>query len=292
MAPPPRPQSEPLAASALEFLLFLGKAEAAACGDVPFSDARAPGVIAVDEDPDVVRARIHAYGSELSARLADWEGLPEAASERYRSRVEDLAPTLERWLERRAAAAAAEAAAAAGVTPGKRARAGGEAQTAAQVPTEDSSEPHSYETADRAVLAGDDSAECTSNEAPSMARSLPPKGDVELPWRRPSTRAQRTSKHSGAAATCARGQLESEILEVTEGMKDAASSFLATLKRDNQTLSKISEMQDSSINKVTKETQKGKQVLRSSQIGFLCTMAMLVSSIVIFFMLCLLILIT
>jgi len=312
MAPAPEPQPQPLTAPALEFLLLLGKAEAAVNADVFLRHGGSSASIAAflaregegeegeedededeEEEPADLRARVSAYGEALTARLVEWQGPTSAVAERYRSRVEELAPALERQLERRRQRRASSSVDQS-KTPAEPALG---AATAAGEPGDESATAGGGGTAAAASTAGGGGSgggPSADDEASAPAPVLPCAVGtaVDLPWRHPSTARTRRGQADSRAAASARGNLEEEILDITEGMKGAASSFLASLKADNQTLSTISSMQDTNIDKVTKETRKGKEMLRSSQMGFFCTLVMLLTSIAIFFMTCMLIWIT
>merc|ERR1719422_229758 len=95
MAPPSQPQIPPVA---MQFLLFLGKAESAVAGNGSFWESEESEECREDE---IFRSKLHAYEAVLRTQLANWKGLSDPAKERYRSRIEDLLPTLERTLERR-----------------------------------------------------------------------------------------------------------------------------------------------------------------------------------------------
>jgi len=122
------------------------------------------------------------------------------------------------------------------------------------------------------------------NTASALAGSQSPINAAELPWRRSSARSAPRRSSGFAACSALRNELENDMLQDIEGMKGAANSFLLTLRKDNENLKKLQDTQDSSLQKVTQETQKGRKMMKSGQLSFLCTMVMLIVSVVIFFM--------
>merc|ERR1712129_74080 len=80
------------------------------------------------------------------------------------------------------------------------------------------------------------------------------------------------------------GQITDDLSSMSEDMKGAANSCLLNLKSDQEKLENIAEKQERSLDDVRAQTEKGKKLLWSSSLGFLCTMVLLLISIVIFFM--------
>jgi len=267
---------------ALDFLQFLAKAEGVAKGKGSFWDVEDEEGGELDED--IFRAKVHAYDAALRSQLSCWKDLPEAASERYRSRIEDLTPALEQTLERRRQAAAAPArteAAAQEVS----------AEDAAQVTAVAAVVAASVE--DVAPLAGGGASglaqlEALSTEVEAQAsadhRRQDPRGSSgskpgESPWQRRRPKAGPDAAISGQL-----GKLEEEMANMSEDMKGAVQGYLVNLKKDGERLTAISDSQDKSIDAVRAQTEIGKKLLWSSQLSFFCTMIMVIISIAVFCM--------
>jgi len=282
--------------AACEFLLFLNRAEAAARNDTsnPFLDS--------EDDDEILRAKVRAYVAALSKKLSCWAEHGCSAEEHYRSRIEELLPTLECSLERRQSVPQTSLPATPVVASPESVlqQQGGSAELARDS-TQGSSicaAMESLETSSAILGGGGDApplaTESTAvdvassqNTASAHAGSHSPVNAAELPWRRSSARAAGAfpRRSSGLAVGSAlRNELESDMLQDIEGMKGAANSFLMTLRKDNENLKKLQDTQDSSLQKVTQETQKGRKMMKSGQLSFLCTMVMLIVSVVIFFM--------
>lgn len=274
-----------------EFLLFLSKAEAAARNDAsnPFLDS--------EEEDEILKAKVRAYIAALSKRLSCWAQLGCSAEEHYRSRIEELMPTLERTLERRQnMAQSSPVTHAAGVLESLPQQRGASADVAgdltlggaacvAQEPVE--APAHMPDGSGDVSPLAVETSDTRSPQNTASEHGRTPVNAAELPWRRSSARSaaafpRRSSGFANGSAM--RNELEKDMLQDIEGMKGAANSFLVTLRKDNQNLKKIQDTQDSSLQKVNQETQKGKKMMRSGQIGFLCTMVMLIVSVIIFFM--------
>merc|ERR1712060_377181 len=98
------------------------------------------------------------------------------------------------------------------------------------------------------------------------------------PWR--NRKQAGTSKNT-------RGQMDqvlNEMADMGDIMKDMTSTWQETLKRDNVNIEKIASSQDKNLANVTEHTKTGQETLRRGQLGFLCTMVMVVISLVLFFM--------
>eukprot|EP00401_Gymnodinium_catenatum_P017310 CAMPEP_0117559068 /NCGR_PEP_ID=MMETSP0784-20121206/53168_1 /TAXON_ID=39447 /ORGANISM="" /LENGTH=281 /DNA_ID=CAMNT_0005356431 /DNA_START=47 /DNA_END=889 /DNA_ORIENTATION=- len=277
MAPPSKamvasPKS-PL--QSLEFVLFLERVEATV---IAASTSGRLG-IAVSEsgdlDEDIWRAKVAAYEQALRTRLGSWAGLGEASAERFRSRIENLSPTLERSLAaRRVPCPKPDAAGAA--EPCKVPSPAAALESGGAVPSRSSS---------------------TGVAAP-LVRAKPDAGSVDtgafgrasaVGGGPPCSREQLlggvrrgTSRNAGAGNI--RGQVEKELLGYTDGMKEVANTMLSTLKHDNKCLDQLSADMGDSVDKVSQETTKAKKMLRSGQLSFFCTMIMVVVTVFIFFM--------
>jgi len=291
MAPPAASPPASLPPGVAEFLLLLSRVETLV-GTVTGLDSLGGGVEHGDDDEKeecIWRAKVVAYERTLNARLAACErnlGRP-ALIERYRSRIEELGPALELALERRRAATVA---------------------AAAPPP------PPAVEVEDKIGSDGPILAEDVVHDLPSMAESdkslvrvsatsvAAPAPTVSVPRERPALQepAWRTGqdvteipwrRKAGASSTqrvtdtqALKGDLEKEMVDLTDGMKGAANSFLKTLKRDNDRLDDMSAFTEKQLDNVTSQAKKGKQMLWSGQLGFVCVMIMLAVSVVIFFM--------
>lgn len=277
-APPP--------AAAFEFLLFLARAEetvrsvSLACGED----------IGVEEkaEEEIWRGKIQAYELELSRHLERWDGLSTQTMERYRSRIEELRPALDLAFEerRRAIMASAKASATQALPDAS--------SSPANVPTVEGAAAIA-DPGDRELFAGD--AASSSNvyeEASSVTAHTSNTNDVQdqpqaepaktepvaaLPWRKSTAKR---SVDLGAGAL--KSQIEDEMVDLAEGMKGAANSFLQTLQKDNSRLEEISSAQQTNLDNVTAQTQKGKDMMKADQLGFFCTMIMVMISVMIFFL--------
>jgi len=279
---------EPPPAAAFEFLMFLARAEetvrSAVAADI---DAEFGGDEAAEEE--IWRAKIRSYETELSRRLECWHGLGVQAIERYRSRIEELRPALDAALEaRRRAASAAAAASVVPVLP-----------DLCAVPPLITSVNGSGAIADggtdRSLVGGAVSSSGLLDEtsvpdacsarpeavSPSFSAELPKtENAAALPWRKSGAKRPLAAGASHAM----KSGIEDEMMDLSEGMKGAANTFLQTLKKDNARLEEISSAQQTNLDNVKAQTQKGKDMMKSDQLGFFCTMIMLMISVVIFFL--------
>merc|ERR1711879_726567 len=82
----------------------------------------------------------------------------------------------------------------------------------------------------------------------------------------------------------AQEKIQNEMCDLSEGMKDVSRGFLKSIKSDNSRLEKMAEDQDQNLDKTKQELQKGKDLMKSGQLSFCCTIAMLIVSLIIFFM--------
>eukprot|EP00933_Yihiella_yeosuensis_P061791 TRINITY_DN64643_c0_g1_i1.p1 TRINITY_DN64643_c0_g1~~TRINITY_DN64643_c0_g1_i1.p1 ORF type:complete len:275 (+),score=81.40 TRINITY_DN64643_c0_g1_i1:77-901(+) len=266
MAPTAPSSAERLMPSpaALEFLMLLGRVESAVRQECPEGSGEES-----EEDIKVWKAKVRCYEESLRERLKLWEDLPESTAERLRSRIEDITPALEKALDEKRKALAApkvEATEAAAATSGAALDPGGVSSGLGTA--------SSLEVPQPALIA-----------SAAAANVTPPVVEVsDLPWRKRGGAKPQSRKLPSASAAGLRSGIEDEMVDIAEGMKGAANIFLKTLKADNSKLDDMSDSQQKSLDKVTAETEKGKKLLRSSQLGFFCTMIMVAVSVVIFCM--------
>eukprot|EP00929_Paragymnodinium_shiwhaense_P096233 TRINITY_DN57780_c0_g1_i1.p1 TRINITY_DN57780_c0_g1~~TRINITY_DN57780_c0_g1_i1.p1 ORF type:complete len:325 (-),score=89.30 TRINITY_DN57780_c0_g1_i1:122-1096(-) len=303
---------------ALDLLLFLERAEAtvrdaAGAGGLhgdssqscssPSSGKRSGQAVSsetLQAEEELWRAKLTAYEATLRDRLCLWENLGEASTECFRSRIEDLRPALERSLEaRRGQLAPATGAAGGGVAPGfgaTRSTAGITKTPSSIAAMKSRVEPSAAALKVWAAARAHALAPAKSEGlAPESADSLadPARSTVTVSPEVATSRQAASSallaggssrKRRGEMSATARAGLESEMVDLAEGMKGAASSFLTTLKDDNRRLQDIATDQQESLDKVTAENEKTKQLMRSNSLSFVCTMIMVAVSAVIFFM--------
>lgn len=279
-------QQPPLVA--MQFLLFLGRAEAAAGGRGSFWEVD-DGEDATADDTEIWRAKLHSYEATLRSQLTHWKGLPDVAKERYRSRIEDILPALERTLEQRRKAAEVDLSPPEELeSPSEAAGNADQAVVAAAAAAAGAAVAAAAAAAEAPPLAGGLTvleADSAMIGAPGLRGRGAAAGQTEPPWRRkrgPGGAASRGG--DGADVTKELGRLEDEMVDMSHGMKEASNSILHNLKQDHAVLESIADKQDKGITDVQKQTEKGKKLLWSSSLGFICTMVMLIISIVIFFM--------
>lgn len=294
MAPAPAPQApqrknaaaaKRAPAQALEVIFFLERAEAAVLAAAKSGSLHGAGCGSDDEsqlEEEVWQAKIRAYERTLRERLERWDTLGEGAAERLRSRIEDLGPSLAAAFARRRVALAptqapqpaasppssATAPLARIIAPSARAVTGDAGALAAAV--EEKEEDAGMRRRGGAV------AEASEGRGPSSQRA------ELMAGRKPGVGAGRGGSTAGMNG--ARGQLEDEMADLSEGMKGVANSFLKTLQKDNKRLEQVSEEQQRNLDRVKAENEKGRQLMRRGQLGFLCTMIMVATTVVIFFM--------
>lgn len=291
MAPPAASPPASLPPGLAEFLLLLSRIETLV-GTVSGLDGLGGGVEHGDDDEKeecIWRAKVVAYERALNARLAACErslGRP-ALIERYRSRIEELGPAFELALERRRAATVAAAAPPPPPAVEVEDKIGSDGPVLAEDVVPDMP---SMAESDKYLVRGS----ATSVAAPTPTESVPRERpalqepawrtgqDVaEIPWRR---KAGASSTQRATDTQALKGDLEKEMVDLTDGMKGAANSFLKTLKRDNDRLDDMSAFTEKQLDNVTSQAKKGKKMLWSGQLGFVCVMIMLAVSVVIFFM--------
>lgn len=232
-----------------------------------------------DADPDMDqefqaelwRAKIVGYQITLRELLVNWRTLAEPASERYERRIQDLPLLLEAAVARRRTEAKERAAADAGPDSSKAPLATPETQAP---------EPEALPTKVQATVSAPADSQATVS-APADAQATA--ADPSLAWRsrRPT---RRTQSEQAEAAKKMKGQMEDEMINLAESMKQHAQSFKSTLSKDNAMLEGIHDKQNKALDQVTAETKKGKDLLWSSQLSFFKTMIMLAVNLVIFFM--------
>lgn len=273
-----------LPTAALDFLLFLGRAEGVAAGNGAFWEALDEEEQDDDMDAEICRAKVQAFEANLRAHLDRWKGLPNDSVEMYRARIEDLLPALEETLERRRRSK--EAALHPELQEAASSLALSEDSFAATAPAAAGAAVPEV-LADAAVrstcgLAVGTTVKGTAgaNDGPtSLAAGGSSKADT--PWFRKKGAA---ASRGGADLKGTLGKLEEEMANMSEDMKGVVSSFRVTLKKDDEKLQSIAQTQDRNHANLQAETAKGKKLLWSSSMGFLCTMILLVINLVIFFM--------
>mmetsp|Transcript_50186 Transcript_50186/g.99170 ORF Transcript_50186/g.99170 Transcript_50186/m.99170 type:complete len:284 (+) Transcript_50186:88-939(+) len=263
---------------ALDFLLFLARVEKVV------SAFDAEGLAESHDDAEIWRAKVKAYEAALRNQLDRWQDLTDAVAERYRSRIEEIAPSLERKLSDRrrqqeVAAAPAHQPAVQGIGAFDDPLDG---SGAADLPDGGLQAPVSV---GGDLISGSGSArdetDAISDSGPGRLGSF---GAEATLWRRRGVGPAALRRQAGVADRAMLVQLEEEMASMSENMKGAASAFLVNLKRDDERLKSISSMQDKHLDDVKSETAKGKKLLWSSQLGFFCTMIMLATSVVMFCM--------
>lgn len=101
-------------------------------------------------------------------------------------------------------------------------------------------------------------------------------------WR-PSGKAKVKGRVPTKPTHAARDGIQNDMLDLAEGMKGAANKFQKTIQKDNARLNEISDMQQTNLDSVTAANTQGKQMLRSGNMSFFCTMILVAISVVIFF---------
>lgn len=231
-------------------------------------------------EDEVSRAKLKAYEAALRERLAGWNGLKEATVECYRSRIEELGPKLENAIEQRCTAA--DPIPEASMKPGQ---VDPEPKVTEELWSIATTQEHTLQSVDIESVDVSVSGTRNSNAAEVgssgkvLDRGLQQPSMKAVPWRT-NTSSRRRAPLSGDM----KDKLEEEMTQLTMGLKGAAGSVLTSLKEQNQRLEQISDTTQRNYDKITAETQKGKQMMRSGQLGFLCTMIMLATSVIIFFM--------
>lgn len=280
MAPGQAGGGSPPPEGSLEFLLLLSRVEAWV-RSATLADQEGG---AVGEDcASIWRAKVTAYEKSLLDRLGNWTGLEQVAAERYRSRIEELGPTLEARVqaERRAAqkaspdAAATSSVVASAEGPASAVTRAIEAREASARAEKAKAEAAA---AEKAREEGSAVADPVSMEAAADLRSVTP---AEAPWRQ---KGKMPGKQNAGSSGSQRSQYEKEMLEITDNMKGLAQSWSQSLARDSKVLEEIHASQDDSQAKVDAANRKGKAMLKMGSLSFLKTMIMLAVSIVIFFM--------
>jgi len=257
-----------------EFLVLLGRIETAVRRGCPHEE----GNFDCEEDIEVWRAKVRSFEAVLRGRLAGL-GVSESNAERYRSRIEELCPALELALsEQRQATATTELEVEVVNSPTPEHLLKQQQDQDSQVasaPTEVFARAE-RPAAPTAQLAG---------AAHSPASGRKDSEQANLPWRKhaESQRASTRNRSAGGHAA-SRGNLESEMDDIVTQMKNAANSFNRTIKEDISHLEDIDKSQTDGLDKVKAQTDKGKKFMRSNQLSFLCTMVMVVVSVIIFFM--------
>jgi len=255
-----------------------------------------------DVDEDLWRAKVSAYVAWLQKQLDSCDELgPEAASS-WRSRVEALSPALEHAFERRRVALEPPV-----EVPVDLNEAHGTGTSLADPEEMSTVEGRigqhdaagGYEARDAAlqnVIAAIDAGV----EPPVVVSPLPADAAIHReeptvtaavrvntpavpanPFSRP---AGRKPRDEGIDYQDARAQMEEEMVELVQTMKIHSTNMLGILKKDNKELSEMEDLQQRGLDKVQTQNAKGKKMMRSGQLGFLCTMIMVVISVVIFFM--------
>jgi len=277
MAPAP----QPLPGVALDLFLFLERAEAAVRAASEASGLHKGGSTSssakieetLDEQEALWRAKVCAYERTLRVRLDQWPGLGEVAAERLRSRIEDLTPALDKALSQRRVVLAP-----APPPPPPQRRLLSLPKPEGASLSEGTGAVPAVSSTSRAVptvVGGDRPALRSNSVAPS---------DAAMQREQLMGGAKQRKPASAAVAKDARQHLEAEMMDLSDGMKGAASSFLATLKKDNSRLDDMSDSMQKNIDNVTAANAKGKKLMWSSSLSFFCTMIMLIISVVIFFM--------
>jgi len=289
----------------LEFLLQLNRIEAwvrtASSSTLVTPAGGLEEGITAEESVEIWRAKVAAYEKSLLDRLGCWRDIDKASAERYRSRIEDLGPTLQRVLDigapRRtltkgalpsvtAAAAAGPVAVAdaAGVAVARLLEAREAAAKAKKAKLEAAAEVskglENSETSG-APRIGEPSNPLESpvpdTTTPNTGAAVKSTATTSAPWRQPGRQPVNIASQ--------RGQVEQEMLDITDNMKGLAQSWTSSLQRDNKVLDDIQDSQDTSQSKVSKANKTGKAMLWTGQLSFFKTMIMLAVSVVIFFML-------
>lgn len=282
----------------LEFLMSLSRIEETIQNiSDPASTKGLPSLllkkVSAENPEDSWRENLKMYEQLLEKKLAAWTTLAPGATEFYRSRIEGLMPMLERAIdERMRAKAVAEAGAAAATAAAAGAAATSNAEGAPISGTDVQEQPDQAAAMVPAmgsppVVGG---LEPLGEPRGVDSSSLPARGQATgsgapdsqpaVPWRR-----RGAANPSNTAATAASRQaIEADLLNIGTGMLGTVTSISKTVKRDNDVLGKISDDMHGRLDKVTAQTATGKQMMRSGQLGFMCTMVMLVTSVIIFFM--------
>lgn len=236
-------------------------------------------VRAAKENPeDSWRKNLSTYEELLEKRLARWETLEPGAVEFYRTKIENLRPMLESAIEDRMMAIAA----ARGVPPPTAnldpalasERPGPSGAPASSMPASGAAAARGLRALDPEPLGAGPSGVGSKNEPSQATRSAASDSKSGNPWRRTGS----------SVSTASRQALESEMLGIGQGMLGTVTTIRSTVRKDNEVLGKMSDDMLGRLDKVTATTATGKNMMRSGQLGFMCTMAMLITSVIIFFM--------
>mmetsp|Transcript_29806 Transcript_29806/g.54295 ORF Transcript_29806/g.54295 Transcript_29806/m.54295 type:complete len:304 (-) Transcript_29806:52-963(-) len=242
-----------------------------------------------DVDEELWRAKVSSYVVWLQKQLQNCDELGEDETASWSSRVEALSPALERAFERRRVALEPPV-----EVPMRVDAAGDEAREAAiqtviaaidadaEPPPVVSLLPADASSVREEPVAQVDATDSRTGDGGSAPVTGRPAAErAAHPFRRPLSRKPRDD---GIDYRDTRAQIENEMVELVQGMKGHASNMLVNLKKDNKDLSEMEDLQQRGLDKVTAQTAKGKKMMRSGQLGFLCTMIMVIISIVVFFM--------
>ncbi|CAE7946675.1 unnamed protein product [Symbiodinium sp. KB8] len=232
-----------------EFLFLLAHVEA----------ALGTGCLEEDGDAEMQMAKASSYARALTARLQLWDGLSANLLEQYHTRIELLSHAVD--LAKKSKLAECPEAELEAISM--------QGQSGSVHNEDDNSPLPDHATAFPPSIS----------KADGSSRSNAPQSVQKLPWRAAGRSSVSRFSSTGNAA---RSNLESEMSDLAEGMKGAANTFLKTLQKDNKRLEDMKSAQQRSLDSVSSHAEKGKKMLRSGQLSFLCTMLLVGISVAIF----------
>mmetsp|Transcript_27470 Transcript_27470/g.51474 ORF Transcript_27470/g.51474 Transcript_27470/m.51474 type:complete len:257 (-) Transcript_27470:47-817(-) len=214
-----------------------------------------------DDDWQLQTAKISSYSTALLSRLRQWDHLPAHVSEQYRLRIENLRTTL--------------------AASSNKPRMPEMVSVGMDAVHENVLDPEcTAKDGDASVPSTEDATTASTQAQAANNIGLPPARSA--PWR--AAEGRRSLSRFSAEGHGARSNLESEMVDLAEGMKGAANTFLKTLQKDNKRLEDMQTSQQRSLDAVTAHSDSGKKLLRSGQMSFLCTMILVAISVIIFCM--------